>query len=121
MFPIIIFYSLGLHNIVNVIIFILFALGGIIRLAYFNTIADQNAPVKYYSGLPVTSTAIIFPIFYLFTLLLTTDNFNILYTIVMLITSILFILNFKIRKPKTKELIIFLIGALVLGTILIIL
>ena len=121
MFPIIMFYSLGLHNIVNVIIFILFALGGIIRLAYFNTIADQNAPVKYYSGLPVTSTAIIFPIFYLFTLLLTTDNFNILYTIVMLITSILFILNFKIRKPKTKELIILVIGALVLVTMLIIL
>ncbi len=121
MFPIIIFYSLGLHSIINIIIFILFALGGVIRLAYFNTIADQNAPVKYYSGLPVTSTAIIFPVFYLLTMLLTTNTFNTLYTIVMLITSILFVLNFKIRKPQTKELIIFLIGGLILGTILIIL
>ena len=121
MFPIIIFYSLGLHSIINVIIFILFALGGVIRLAYFNTIADQNAPVKYYSGLPVTSTAIIFPVFYLLTILLTTNTFNIIYTIVMLITSILFVLNFKIKKPKTKELIIFLIGGLVLGLTLIIL
>lgn len=121
MFPIIIFYSLGLHSIINIIIFILFALGGVIRLAYFNTIADQNAPVKYYSGLPVTSTAIIFPVFYLLTMLLTTNTFNTLYTIVMLITSILFVLNFKIKKPKTKELIIFLIGGLILGTILIIL
>ena len=118
-FPIIIFYSLGLHSIINIIIFILFALGGVIRLAYFNTIADQNAPLKYYSGLPVTSTAIIFPIFYLLTMLLTTNAFNTLYTIVMLITSILFVLNFKIRKPQTKELIIFLIGGLILGTILI--
>lgn len=121
MFPIIIFYSLGLHSIINVIIFILFALGGVIRLAYFNTIADQNAPVKYYSGLPVTSTAIIFPVFYLLTMLLTSNTFNIIYTIVMLITSILFVLNFKIKKPKTKELIIFLIGGLVLGLTLIIL
>lgn len=121
MFPIIIFYSLGLHSIINIIIFILFALGGVIRLAYFNTIADQNAPVKYYSGLPVTSTAIIFPVFYLLTILLTTNTFNIIYTIVMLITSILFVLNFKIKKPKTKELIIFLIGGLVLGLTLIIL
>ena len=121
MFPIIIFYSLGLHSIINVIIFILFALGGVIRLAYFNTIADQNAPVKYYSGLPVTSTAIIFPVFYLLTILLTTNTFNTIYTIVMLITSILFVLNFKIKKPKTKELIIFLIGGLALGLILIIL
>ena len=120
-FPIIIFYSLGLHSIINVIIFILFALGGVIRLAYFNTIADQNAPVKYYSGLPVTSTAIIFPVFYLLTILLTTNTFNTIYTIVMLITSILFVLNFKIKKPKTKELIIFLIGGLVLGLTLIIL
>lgn len=118
-FPIIIFYSLELHSIINIIIFILFALGGVIRLAYFNTIADQNAPVKYYSGLPVTSTAVIFPIFYLLTMLLTTNAFNTLYTIVMLITSILFVLNFKIRKPQTKELIIFLIGGLILGTILI--
>lgn len=121
MFPIIIFYSLGLHSIINIIIFILFALGGVIRLAYFNTIADQNAPVKYYSGLPVTSTAIIFPVFYLLTMLLTTNTFNIIYTIVMLITSILFVLNFKIKKPKTKELIIFLIGGLILGLTLIIL
>lgn len=121
MLPIIIFYSLGLHSIINIIIFILFALGGVIRLAYFNTIADQNAPVKYYSGLPVTSTAIIFPVFYLLTMLLTTNTFNTLYTIVMLITSFLFVLNFKIRKPQTKELIIFLIGGLILGTILIIL
>lgn len=121
MFPIIIFYSLGLHSIINIIIFILFALGGVIRLAYFNTIADQNAPVKYYSGLPVTSTAIIFPVFYLLTMLLTSNTFNIIYTIVMLITSILFVLNFKIKKPKTKELIIFLIGGLVLGLTLIIL
>lgn len=121
MFPIIIFYSLGLHSIINIIIFILFALGGVIRLAYFNTIADQNAPVKYYSGLPVTSTAIIFPVFYLLTMLLTTNTFNTLYTIVMLITSFLFVLNFKIRKPQTKELIIFLIGGLILGLTLIIL
>ena len=121
MFPIIIFYSLGLQSIINIIIFILFALGGVIRLAYFNTIADQNAPVKYYSGLPVTSTAIIFPVFYLLTMLLTTNTFNIIYTIVMLITSILFVLNFKIKKPKTKELIIFLIGGLILGLTLIIL
>ena len=121
MLPIIIFYSLGLHSIINIIIFILFALGGVIRLAYFNTIADQNAPVKYYSGLPVTSTAIIFPIFYLLTMLLTTNTFNVLYTIVMLITSFLFVLNFKIRKPQTKELIIFLIGGLILGVVLIIL
>ncbi len=121
MFPIIIFYSLGLHSTINIIIFILFALGGVIRLAYFNTIADQNAPVKCYSGLPVTSTAIIFPVFYLLTMLLKTNTFNILYTIVMLITSFLFVINFKIRKPQTKELIIFLIGGLILGTILIIL
>lgn len=121
MLPIIIFYGLGFTNTVNIIIFILFALGGIIRLAYFNTVADQNSPVKCYQGLPVTSTAIIFPIFYFLTIILETQTFYKIYTIIMLITALLFVINFKLKKPQTKHLIIFLIGGIILGTIIIIL
>ena len=120
MLPIIIFYGLGFTNTVNIIIFILFALGGIIRLAYFNTVADQNSPVKCYQCLPVTSTAIIFPIFYFLTMILETQTFYKIYTIIMLITALLFVINFKLKKPQTKHLIIFLIGGIILGTIIII-
>ena len=101
--PITIFYGLGLSEWYNVIIFALFTLGGVIRLGYFNVIADEkgkDGPVKYYSGLPVTTTAIIFPVIFIFSHFTTTAEFAIIYTLTMLFTAILYVLNFKLKKHE---------------------
>ena len=104
--PITIFYGLGLSEWYNVIIFALFTLGGVIRLGYFNVIADEkgkDGPVKYYSGLPVTTTAIIFPVIFIFSHFTTTAEFAIIYTLTMLFTAILYVLNFKLKKPNKRK------------------
>ena len=119
--PITIFYGLGLNNWYNVVIFALFTLGGVIRLGYFNVIADEkgkDGPVKYYSGLPVTSSAIIFPLVYILHSFVSTSEFAIIYTLTMLFTAILYVLNFKLKKPNPSIIYFFVIGGAVLSLVL---
>lgn len=119
--PITIFYGLGYTNWYNIVIFALFTLGGVIRLGYFNVIADEkgkDGPVKYYSGLPVTSSAIIFPLVYLFSHFTTSAEFAIIYTLTMLFTAILYVLNFKLKKPNPSIIYFFIIGGALLSLVL---
>lgn len=97
--PIIIGYSLGLTQWYHVIIFAIFAICGIARLGYFNIVAETDGPVKCYSGLPVTSTAIIMPLIYFFRKVMIHGTFPKLYIATICLVAFLFIYNFKIEKP----------------------
>lgn len=118
--PVTIFYGLGYTAWYNVMIFALFTLGGVIRLGYFNVIADEHkeGPVTYYSGLPVTASAIAFPLVYLCSNFLTTPEFKILYTLLMLFIALLYVLNFKLKKPDKKVIYIFVVGGALLSALL---
>lgn len=77
-----------------------------IRLAYFNVMEeeDQNRDetgAKIYTGLPVTSAALIFPAVLLIHMLIRAD-LTFLYFGVMLITGGLFISKIQIKKPQNK-------------------
>lgn len=119
--PIMIFYGLGYTSWYNVIIFALFTLGGVIRLGYFNVIAEDKAvdsPVKYYSGLPVTASAIIFPIIYILVNFVSQVEFKMLYTLTMAFIAALYVLNFKVRKPTSKVIYLFVVGGAALIAVL---
>ena len=82
-------------QIVLTAIAVLYVLAAMIRLAYFNVMEeeDQNrdeSGAKIYTGLPVTSAALIFPAVLLVHLLVRAD-LTFLYFGVMLITGILFV------------------------------
>ena len=118
--PITIFYGLGYTAWYNVIIYALFTLGGVIRLGYFNVLADEHrdGPVTYYCGLPVTSSAIAYPLIYLCSNFISPAEFKILYTLSMLFIAILYVLNFRVRKPGKKLLYVFAIGGALLAALL---
>jgi Phosphatidylserine synthase len=105
-FPIIILYGMsksfdiGLHPVVTVISLAAFTIGGISRLAFFNLTATKSGPIKYYSGLPVTTTAMIFPLIYLFRYVFSDQVFIGVYLGVFALVAFLFVYNFKIKKPK---------------------
>ena len=112
--PINIFYGLGFSMWYHIIIYALYTLAGVIRLAYFNVKAEEtDGPVSYYSGLPVTSVSFIFPLVYLLSLVTSKQEFNIIYTLTMLFISLLFILNFKLKKPDSKLIYAFTIFAFI--------
>lgn len=118
--PITIFYGLGYTAWYNVIIFALFTLGGVIRLGYFNVIADEkkDGPVAYYSGLPVTASAIAYPVIYLLHIFIKAGEFRILYSLSMLFIALLYVLNFKVKKPGKNIIYLFVIGGIILGYLL---
>ena len=90
------------------IICVLFVLAALIRLAYFNVTCEetQNENMdrkKYYFGLPVTSTALIFPSFLILRYAIADIwkyDISHLYFVVLVIVGILFIARFKITKPS---------------------
>lgn len=109
--PSIIGYSLGLNKCYLLPLIIFFPAAALIRLAYFNVleiIRNSSTPVKEYTGLPVTSSALIFPFIYIFKGFLK-NNFVILYGIVMFVVGVLFITKFKIKKPNLKTMIGFIL------------
>lgn len=87
---------------------VLYVLAALIRLAYFNSTQDERAEEarlkgkSYFTGLPVTTAALIFPL----TLVIhwfTEADLTIFYFWMLLIVAILFIANFKVPKPNKKQ------------------
>lgn len=85
-----------------------FVLAALVRLAWFNITVEETqgeglGDKKHYYGLPVTSTALIFPTFLLARHILYLQNINIsfVYYILLIVVAVLFVLKFKIRKPGT--------------------
>lgn len=123
-FPAVIGYSLGLKNIVERIILIVYVIAAVVRLAYFNVMEEHRQEEttevrKYYQGLPVTSTAIIFPVIYLFRAYLNPDIFQFVYLAGIIIVGLLFISKIHVTKPGNKALAAFVIvGVLIILKIL---
>lgn len=98
--PVAIFAGMGMTFWPFVILYVLYAVSGAARLAYFNAVtADSEGPVKYYTGLPVTFAALIFPIFYLLSIPLDGFIFTIVYAFVILAVALLQVLKIKVPKP----------------------
>ena len=69
---------------------------------------NGEGPVKEYVGLPVTSAALIFPFIYIFKKFLG-NYFVFVYGAFLLLLGILFISKIKVKKPKTKQMIVFIV------------
>lgn len=131
MFPAIINFYVSNHTcrIYSTITSALIVVSGIIRLGYFNVMEEERQRQtsenrKTYQGLPVTSVAVILPVTYLIRPLIvnnfSTDIYNILFSTVVLLAAIFFIINFKVKKPNNKEVIFLILFAIliILGIIL---
>lgn len=102
-FPVVFGLALGFNKWYNVISYVLLAMCGIQRLCHFNVLVinkNDKGPVKFYSGLPVTSTSITFPLFWLIGNYLPASAYPIIYPTLTYLTAILFILNVKVPKPR---------------------
>lgn len=109
-FPIIICYKLGMDKIYSMAILVLYGMAGVIRLGYFNVMEakrqnETEEARKYYQGLPITSMAIALPIIFVLSPLFPSPQaFVIVLHILVAVVGILFVKDFKFRKPSTKEL-----------------
>lgn len=121
MFPATIGYSLTCGHpalsILGTAASVLFVLGAVIRLGYFNVMEQERQEQtaehrKYYQGLPVTSVALILPSVYILC-----EYFDFLplpqtYCIAMIIIAFLFVLNIRVRKPGNLGVVIMTVAGL---------
>ena len=103
---------------------VLYSVFGIARLAYFNVCQEENedkdSPIKYYTGMPVTYAALVFPLVYLLHLYFNTEVTALFMCIVMEIMALLFILKIKFIKPGKKGYIFLMLLAIALFAVYII-
>ncbi len=97
--------------VILLVIAIFYVLAALIRLAYFNSTIDmrneeaKKTGVTYYIGLPVTASALVFPLVMIIHLF-SKWNLTIIYFLVMLLMAIAFVMNIKVRKPSKIGLLI---------------
>ena len=114
-----------------------FVLAGVIRLAYYNVTEemrqrDTDEVRKNYSGLPITSSSLIFPFFFclislycmrqdhisLFLQLFQRNGFRFALCGITALTGLAYITPFKIRKPRSRELWVLLIFGAAMALVL---
>ncbi len=78
-----------------------FVVAGVVRLAHFNTLtlsgADQSS---HHRGLPVTYTALVFPLLFVVRDAISADDFQRLLGLCFAVIGVLFVINVPVRKPR---------------------
>lgn len=120
-FPIILGYKLGMCKAYSIAILAFYGMAGVIRLAYFNVMeakrqSETSENRKYYQGLPITSMAVLLPLLAVFKPMLGKREFMLSLHALVLLVGLLFITNFKFRKPKNRTLVI-IVGVVTLAVL----
>ncbi|MBE6161362.1 MAG: phosphatidylcholine/phosphatidylserine synthase [Firmicutes bacterium] len=118
--PVVIMLSLGMNTILDVVAYMLLILCGVSRLGYFNVHASMDNPVKFYSGLPVTSTAIIYPLLGLLHGNISENLFQNIYLVATFLIAFLFVAKIKVPKLKGLAYVIVPILAAILVVLLLV-
>lgn len=106
--PIALSVSMGYTSIWFMLVYIIFGMSGIARLAYFNLeTAETDDPVRFYTGLPVTYTALIIPVVYLLSVFVDDVVFQIVYAATLVIIAVLGVLRVSVVKPRGVAYICF--------------
>ena len=118
--PVVFMMSLGMLAWWDVLAYVLLVLCGVSRLGYFNIKADLDKAVKTYKGLPVTSTAIIYPLLGLLHTVVSPCIFNLIYLGTTFLVAFLMVVNIKIPKlTGVWYKIIPVLAAILVGLLLI--
>ena len=109
-FPAVLCYHMGTDGVIGQLCMCGYVLCAVIRLAFFNVIEGKRQQTeggcnKVYRGLPVTTIALIFPVFYLFGQFLPSGLFTVLLHVMLAATAFLFVLDFSVKKPDWQAML----------------
>ncbi|MBQ6710752.1 MAG: CDP-alcohol phosphatidyltransferase family protein [Clostridia bacterium] len=106
-------------------ILLLYVLAALIRLAYFNVTEEERQKTeggvrKYYTGLPVTTASLIFPLVMLVQYM-TAADISLFYIAVALVTALAFVSKLQVPKPGINGILGMLaVGILILAVMIVI-
>ena len=121
--PFVIGVCIGAREWWQIAIMALFALAGLIRLAYFNVTEETrqkqtNEKRKHYLGVPITTSALTVPLLFCFRSLLGA-HFPLAYTLLLLVNGALFITPVQVKKPSKLGLLVMFILGLIFTAVMI--
>lgn len=108
-FPALICYLLGVRGFFGLSVIGLYVVASVIRLGFYNVMEMKGALItengeKFYRGLPITSIAVALPIVFLVQFFVSTRVFIICLYVLLVVVGMLFITDFRLRKPTNREL-----------------
>lgn len=106
--PCFIAFSMGFNGVLDVIIYLIFIVCGAVRLAYFNTLAN-DAPgksMKYYRGVPIPVSCFFITLLVLLSTFIPASVNVWIVRLIMLALGICFVLNIKIKKPPLRNMLV---------------
>lgn len=113
--PVLIAVAFGLSGLTGMIIGALYLCAAAQRLAHFNVLTQrESGPLRYYTGLPVTFIALIFPLVLALATLMPDRVFQWVLALTLLIVAGLFLAPVRIRKPVGVVYLLMPLLALVL-------
>ena len=125
-YPAFIVTTISSKHWISMIAGALFVLGGVVENERQHQTSENR---KYYQGLPITSSALIFPFIYAVEGLVNRykpkipiqiPSMNLIYTIIMFLVAFLFVWDIKVKKPGLKETVVMgILGLLIVVGILI--
>lgn len=113
-FPALICYLLGVRGTLGLFLVFFYCTCAVIRLAFFNVLEGKRQQTedgcnKVYHGLPVTSISFLLPLTFWLQFLVPELLFIVLLHLMLVVVGFLFVLDFPLRKPNLKQILI-LIG-----------
>lgn len=123
-FPAMICYLLGVRGILGLVLTAFYCVCAVCRLAFFNVLEanrqkKEGGSNKVYRGLPVTSISFILPLTFWLQFVIPEFAFLVLLHLVLLVVGFLFILDFELKKPGLKTILIMIgIVSVTVGVIL---
>ena len=122
--PAVIGISIGATKFWQIVILALFALCGLIRLAYFNVAEETRQKQtsekrKSYEGVPITSSALTVPLIFCFKNLIG-SCFPLTYTLLLLVNGAAFVTPVKVKKPGKRGLMVMLILGIIFTSLILI-
>ena len=119
-------YAFGMRSFLYIFILAGYVLAAILRLAYYGVTeeerqAETTAARTSFLGLPVTSSALIFPLLYCFKGLLGSTYFTPVYALFMALTALAFVLRIKVKKCMLGGMLVMLAVGIVIFITLVVL
>lgn len=93
----------GFNHWSTILVCVFYAMAGLIRLAYFNTLdinglSNKNA----FKGFPITTISLVYPLIYFVCYLFGFVYYDVIITLAMLFTGVSFIVPVQIKKLNTQ-------------------
>lgn len=99
--PVVIALGAGLTSPLALVVLALFAVAGAVRLAHFNTLSAQGADQStHHRGLPVTYSALVFPVLFLLRGTMTQGAFRLVLGVAFAVVAVAFVADVPVRKPR---------------------